>query len=374
MKAGASSASVALEPEGERLQEVDARHESSTAEKRVIKVLVWDLDETIWEGTLLEGDAVRVRPGVPEILATLDQRGILSSIASKNDHGVAMDKLRELGLADYFLYPQIGWSAKSVGVREIAKSINIGLDTAAFVDDQRFEREEVQHSLPEVMTLDIADLAGLTERSEFIPRFITDESSIRRQMYMADIERNQAEHEFVGPQEDFLAGLGMRLTIAPAREEDLKRAEELTMRTHQLNTTGYTYSYDELNAFRESADHLLLVADLVDKYGTYGKVGLALAEKQPQLWNIKLLLMSCRVMSRGVGTILMNHLLSEARNAGVRLLAELKPNDRNRMMQVTYRFAGFKEVDHRDGVSILENDLQAIQPFPNYVDVCIRAA
>lgn len=374
MEAGQSSANVALAPEIEPIREAGAHHGTATAEKRVIKVLVWDLDETIWEGTLLEGDVVRVRPGVRETLATLDRRGILHSIASKNDPAAAMGKLSELGLADYFLYPQIGWSAKSVGVRQIAQSINIGLDTVAFVDDQPFEREEVRHSLPEVMTLDVSDLAGVTERPEFMPRFITDESSIRRQMYLADIERNQAEQEFVGPQEDFLAGLEMNLTIAPAREEDLKRAEELTQRTHQLNTTGYTYSYDELNAFRESPQHLLLVADLVDRFGTYGKIGLALTEKQPTLWNIKLLLMSCRVMSRGVGTILMNHLLSEARDADVRLVAELKPNDRNRMMQVTYRFAGFKEVGQRDGVSILEHDLQAIPPFPGYLEVCIRKA
>lgn len=344
-----------------------------TEEEKVVKVLVWDLDDTLWTGTLLEGDDVRLRPGVRETLETLDRRGILQSIASKNDRGDAMAKLRELGVADYFLYPQIGWSAKSRSVEQIAESINIGLDTVAFIDDQPFEREEVAHSLPQVMTLDASELEGLTERPELIPRFITDESAIRRQMYMADIARNRVEEEHTGPQEEFLAGLDMEFTLGPAREEDLKRAEELTVRTHQLNTTGYTYSYDELDVFRRSDRYLLLVADLVDKYGTYGKIGLTLIEKGEEVWTVKLLLMSCRVMARGVGTIMLHHIMSLAREAGARLRAEFKSNDRNRMMLVTYRFAGFKETERQDELIVLESDLQNIQPFPEYVQVNIRS-
>ncbi len=337
-----------------------------------VKVLVWDLDETLWSGTLLEGDDVRLRPGVEEVLTTFDHRGILQSVASKNDSTAALAKLQELGVADYFIYPQIGWSAKSQSVERIAASINIGLDTVAFIDDQPFEREEVAHAHPQVRTLDADEVESLSERPDFIPRFITDESAIRRRMYQADIERQQVEEEFTGPQEEFLAGLGMRFTLGPARQEDLKRAEELTVRTHQLNTTGYTYSYDELADLRCSPDHLLLVADLVDKYGTYGKIGLALVEKGREVWTLKLLLMSCRVMSRGVGTIMLHHILALARDAGVRLLAELRPNDRNRMMLVTYRFAGFRELERRGDLMIFENDLKSIQPFPDYVDVQVR--
>ena len=345
--------------------------EPAKPEKKVIKVLVWDLDQTLWNGILIEGDEVTLRPGVREILDTLDQRGILQSIASKNDPRQAEEKLRELGVWEYFLYPQISWSAKSAGIEQIAKAINIGLDAVAFIDDQPFEREEVAHSLPQVHTLDAAELDTLPERPELIPRFITDESAIRRQMYMADAARLRVEDEFVGPKEEFLAGLEMKFSIAPAREEDLKRAEELTVRTNQLNATGYTYSYDELDAFRHSGDHLLLVASLDDRYGTYGKIGLALIEKQPQGPDLRLMLMSCRVMARGVGTILLSHILHLARRAGARLRAELKPTDRNRMMLVTYKFAGFQEAERRGELVVFEHDLEQIQPFPDYVDVSI---
>jgi FkbH-like protein len=340
-------------------------------EKRVIKVLVWDLDHTLWNGTLIEGDKVEPKPGVVELLETLDQRGLLHSIASKNDHEDGMARLKELGLDHYFLYPQISWNAKSAGIEQIAKDINIGLDAVAFIDDQPFEREEVSHVLPDVMTLDATELDSIAGRPEFMPRFITDESAIRRKMYQADVARNQAEDGFVGPQEDFLAGLQMRFTIQPAREEDLKRAEELTVRTNQLNSTGYTYSYDELDAFRKSDDHLLLVADLVDKYGTYGKIGLALIEKGNEVWRLRLLLMSCRVMARGVGSIMMSNILNRAKEAGARFLAELRVTGRNRLMMVTYKFANFKELERQDDLILFEHPLENIQPYPDYVDLKI---
>jgi FkbH-like protein len=336
-----------------------------------IKCIAWDLDNTLWSGVLLEDKEVLLRDDVIRIIKTLDSRGILQSIASKNEHHTAMEKLRELGLEDYFLYPQINWNSKSSSVKAIASSLNIGLDTIAFIDDQSFEREEVKFSIPEVLCIDAAELGELLEMPEMNPRFQTEDSRLRRQMYLSDIERKRAEETFVGPQEEFLATLNMVFTISQAREDDLQRAEELTVRTHQLNTTGYTYSYDELDAFRRSDSHKLFVASLTDKYGDYGKIGLALVECREDVWIIKLLLMSCRVMSRGVGTIMMNYLMRLAKAAGARLQAEFISNDRNRMMYITYKFAGFKEGGHVGEATIFEHDLERLQPFPEYVDIRI---
>jgi FkbH-like protein len=347
-------------------------HAEVSPRKQSVKCVVWDLDNTLWDGVLLEDDQVSLRTGVVNIIKTLDSRGILNSIASKNERAAAQEKLEQFALSEYFLYPQINWNSKAASIKEIAKSINIGLDTLAFVDDQPFEREEVAFSLPEVLCVDAKDIPALLDMPEMNPRFITEDSKKRRLMYFSDIERNRAEKEFTGPSEEFLSTLEMVFTIAPAREEDLRRAEELTVRTHQLNTTGYTYSYDELNAFRRSAAHKLLVASLDDKYGTYGTIGLALVECDAHVWTIKLLLMSCRVISRGVGTIMINHIMSLAKHANVRLCAEFVPNDRNRMMYITYKFGGFKEVEKGDHLIVFENDLNHIQPFPSYVKVQIQ--
>ncbi|MER5768731.1 HAD-IIIC family phosphatase [Streptomyces sp. NPDC001985] len=335
-----------------------------------IKCVVWDLDNTLWNGTLLEDDHVTPHPHITDAIKELDARGILHSIASRNDPATAMAQLERLGLAEYFLHPRIGWGTKSAAVAEIGQALNISLDTVAFVDDQPFEREEVAFRHPQVRCLDPGEVHdAVTRWAEFQPRFITDESRRRRHLYRSSIEREQAEQDADAVGDDFLATLGMVFSITRAGEEDLRRAEELTVRTNQLNSTGHTYSYDELKELLRSPHHLLLVAELSDRFGTYGKIGLALVETRAEVWTLRLLLMSCRVMSRGVGTVLLHHVMGLARDGGVRLQAEFTDTGRNRMMYITYRLAGFTEVPH--ATDLLETDLRLIPPPPQHLTLNI---
>ena len=337
--------------------------------EQAVKCLVWDLDNTLWDGVLLEDSEVVLRPEVPAIIRTLDERGILHSIASRNDPALAMEKVREFGLADYFLWPQVNWNPKSESIQTISERLSLGLDTFAFVDDQPFERAEVSFAHPKVMCIDTADLSGIPALKRMHPRFVTEESKTRRMMYMSDVRRQEAEREFTGTNESFLAKLDLDFTISPVGDDDLKRAEELTVRTHQLNTTGYTYSYDELDELRHSPNHLLLIAGLDDTFGSYGKIGLCVVDLEPGAWTIKLLLMSCRVISRGVGTVLLTYLMKRAKEAGVKLRAEFVATDRNRMMYITYKFAGFQQIEDRGASVILEHDLARIPEFPAYIRV-----
>ncbi len=340
-----------------------------------IKCVVWDLDNTLWDGVLLESEKVTLKPAVIEIIKTLDSRGILHSIASKNNHEDAMRKIEEYGLAEYFLYPEINWNAKSSSLANIKENLNIGMDTILFIDDQAFEREEVSSVHEDITVWDAVNYQELLTHSRLNPKYITQDSQRRRSMYLEDLQRKVEEKSYEGPKEEFLATLEMKFIISEAQEEDLQRAEELTVRTNQLNATGRTFSYDELNTFRQSDRYKLLVCELTDKYGSYGKIGLALYEIFDDHWHLHLLLMSCRVMSRGVGTVVMTHLLQEAKTANVRFFADFVPTDRNRMMYITYKFANFKEVDTReDGSILMENDLSVIQPFPKYIDIKIISA
>jgi FkbH-like protein len=341
--------------------------------KKEVKCIIWDLDNTIWDGILVESDNVKLKPKIIEIIQTLDSRGILQSIASKNNYDDAMRKLEEFELNQYFIYPEIHWNAKSSSVECIQKNINIGIDTILFIDDQAFERDEVKNVHNEVVCVDASKYLDLINEPCLNPRFITSDSSKRRLMYMADIERNKLEEDFEGPKESFLASLNMEFEISDAQEEDLKRAEELTVRTNQLNATGITYDYDELNSFRNSDKHKLYICELKDKYGAYGKIGLALVELSDEYWHIKLLLMSCRVISRGVGTVLMSFIMQEAKKRGKKLLADFKKTNRNRMMLVSYKFSNFKEITSDDNGNILfENDLSIIQDFPSYIKIKIN--
>ncbi|RAS72816.1 HAD-IIIC family phosphatase [Priestia endophytica] len=338
-----------------------------------IKCVVWDLDHTLWDGILLESDEVTLKPSIKELLTELDERGILLSIASRNDETAVMEKLTSFGIDHFFLYSEIHWNAKSSSLERISQRLNIHKDTILFIDDQPFEREEVKTVHPDITCWDAADYLTLLTDDRLRPPFITEDAKRRREMYIEADKRQQEEEKYEGPPEKFLASLDMKFVISEAEEQDLQRAEELTVRTNQLNASGKTYDYAELDYFRKSDSHLLLVCELEDKFGSYGKIGLSLIEETGDDWHIKLLLMSCRVMSRGVGTILLTTILQEAKKRGKRLLADFKQTDRNRMMYITYKFANFKEIENgEDGYILFENDLNLIQPFPEYVDVKIE--
>lgn len=332
-----------------------------------IKCVIWDLDNTIWHGILSEHDSVTLRENIGHIIKTLDNRGILQSIASKNEYRDAIGKLTEFGLDAYFLYPQINWGSKSHSVKTICEKLNISLDTIAFIDDQPFERDEVESVHPEVRCLDVSQISLLTGREDMHPRFITSESAVRRQMYLQDEQRNLEEKE-MGDNNAFLEGLNMKFMIEKATVEDLNRVEELTIRTNQLNATGFTYSYEELKGFLNSPSHELFVCELEDKYGPYGKIGVALLEKSENDWYINLLLMSCRVMSRGVGTVLLNYLVNKSVKAKKKLYAKFYHTGRNRMMYITYKFAGF-DISSRidENAELLIHNGSSSNDYPHYI-------
>jgi FkbH-like protein len=335
--------------------------------KTRIKCVVWDLDNTLWHGVLLESaELPPLRPYVREIINTLDQRGILQSVASKNEPGPAMAALAAHGLDQYFLYPQISWNSKSDAITNIAAKLNIGIDAFAFIDDQAFERDEVLSVHPVVRTFTEAGLEQLLVLEDFNPLHLTEDSKKRREMYQKEATRAQAEEDFKGPQDAFLRTLGLKLRLKPAKEQDLYRAEELTVRTNQLNTTGVTYSAEQLRDLIQSDQHQVIVAELEDRYGSYGAIGLLLISHEPDLWCVDLFLMSCRVMSRGVGGVILTALRTTCRNRQLRLAAQFRETDRNRMMFVTYRFAGFKE----DGERLL-NDLTRIPALPDFMQLDI---
>lgn len=313
-----------------------------------VKCLVWDLDDTLWDGVVLEGDRPRPFRAAVDTLRTLDRRGVLHAVAGRGDHGTAAAHLAEHGLADLFCVLHIGWGAKSAAIRRIAAELNIGLDTVAFADNDAVERAEVAAALPMVRCYRADEVAGLAGRPEFRPPYVTDESSRRRSMYLAERERRSAERDFTGSPADFLASLDLTMTVRHAGHHDLARAHELTVRTHQLNTTGRTFDMAQLRALCASDRHEVLVAGLTDRFGEHGTIGLAVIGHADRDAVLELLLMSCRVMSRGVGAALLDHLVRDLVRRGRRPVAHFVRTAVNQIMLVTLRFAGFELVE-RDG-------------------------
>jgi len=332
--------------------------------------LVWDLDNTLWNGNLAEGDEPTVLDTTRELIRRLDQRGILLSIASKNESRQALTQLRRLNLDAFFLVPQINWNPKSSSIKQIADALNLPTDSIAFVDDQPFEREEVQFHFPEVRVYPTSSLPQLGDLPEFTPTVTTMDASRRRLMYQQDIERQQAETVFQGTNEAFLKSLSMTASVRDATEGDLERLEELTQRTHQLNTTGILYTHSELKELLYAQDHKVWVVSLNDRFGSYGKIGLAVIQLSTNQWRIRLLLLSCRVISRGIGNAFINYIMQRAYSSNASLVADFKPTDRNRMMYITYKFAGFEDTSgdmQSPATQLLRCELQQAPDLPDYL-------
>jgi FkbH-like protein len=338
-------------------------------EKEIICV-VWNLDYTIWDGILLESDNVTLKPGVVDVIKILDSRGILHSIASRNEYDLAMGKLKEFGLDEYFLYPEIHWYPQSVALGIIQRNLNINMDEILFISHLPIELKEIKNAYPEITCIDASEYLSLPDMKRLNPKFVTDDSRQRRWLYMNEIKLKQDEGYFPGTSEDFLTSLDMKFVIHEAAENDLRRAEEFIARSELMRTTDRIYKYNELDAFRVSKSHKLLICELADKYGSYGKIGLTIIEIKENHWHLRLLLMSCHVLSRGVGSILMTYIMQETKKAGKKLLADYRDTGRNRMMFVNFKFLNFKELSSDDPGNVLfENDLSTIPSFPIYVDV-----
>jgi len=266
--------------------------------RKPVKCVVWDLDGTLWHGTLAEDGQVRIRTHIREILQTLDQRGILQSIASKNDHGNAWRKLEEFGLSDYFLVPQIHWRPKSDSLRNIAASLNLGLDAFAFIDDSSFERAEVGAALPEVSTFDGELIDGLLQN----PRFQgsnTKDAHNRRQYYADEIVREQKRAE-TGDYQRFLRSCEIKLDIADYAPEDFERVAELVQRTNQLNYSGRHHTREDVADLLADPQCSKYILRCRDKYGDYGAVGFSIVRWDRDRIDVDEFMLSCRVQSKFV--------------------------------------------------------------------------
>jgi FkbH-like protein len=264
------------------------------------KVLVWDLDETLWTGTLAEVGVAGVTPR-PEAVAAikaLDARGVLQSIASKNNHAEALAALEQFGLADYFLHSQVNWAPKSQSVARIAQALDLGLDSFVFIDDQAFERGEVEAGHASVRTLAHTAVGDLLAHPWF-DHPATPESAQRRSLYQAEARRTQTYEAAGGDYTAFLRGSELVLEIADLARPDAERVFELSQRTNQLNFMGAKFSRDEVEArLAPNRDMARLTLRCRDRFGDYGLIGFA--ELDLAGGGIVQFFMSCRVQRKRV--------------------------------------------------------------------------
>jgi len=326
------------------------------------KCIVWDLDNTVWSGTLAEDgvEGLTLRPSVAGIIRALDARGILHSVASKNNEAEALAALEHFGLMEYFLYPQIGWGPKSESMRRIARSLDIGLDTLLFIDDQAFERSEVAETLSVVATLPETCLDNLLTLSQLdVPA--TAEGSRRRLMYREEMRRSDAfeateSSDYAG----FLRSCNITLELSLLNEEKVARIFDLSQRTNQVNVSGARYERQAVEALARGDDGKLpVVMRCLDRFGDYGIIGFALLD--PKIGLVEDYFMSCRVQRKHVEHALYQTLIDiSARHGADCLRIRYKRTQRNALALQLLTDLGFVLLESAPGAGVLERDLSPI--------------
>jgi len=337
-----------------------------------VKCLLWDLDNTLWPGTLIESAAEKlvIPASTIEIIHRMDERGILQSVVSKNDHDAAWAVITRHGLADYFLFPAINWGQKSASVRQIAERLNIGIDSLALVDDSAFEREEVRASLPMARTYSEDQISRLLELDEFdVP--ITGQSKVRRQSYLVEMYRERAREVHKGDYANFLRSCEMRLRIfVPTTDADRRRCLELIQRSNQLNLSSRRYSAEEFESLLKTPGVLCVGLQCEDRFGNYGIVGFISVDEKGREAIVHDFVISCRVAQKRVEHAFFWWLAERERRRGGDILgAELVLTERNGPLVKVFEDLPFKRLAEQGAGVTLEMALGSPIPMQDVIEV-----
>jgi FkbH-like protein len=335
------------------MMEFVVEREQDNTSKKKVKCVVWDLDNTLWDGVLAEDgiDKLRLKPEIGAVIQALDARGILNSIASKNNAQEALEVIRRFKLEEYFLRPQISWGPKSQSIQAIAKQLNIGLDSLVFIDDSTFEREEVKAACPEVRTLAAEEYGTFLAREEFqVP--VTEESKERRKLYRVEIDRQVLAQSFSNDYMAFLRHCRIQVKVQRMTEENLERVHELTQRTNQMNFSGNRYDRAVLRTVLTDRDLDTFVLSCEDRFGSYGVIGFAIVDRrQPVLTD---LMFSCRIQSKRVEHAFLAYLIRRYIAETARdFYANYRKSPRNAPSGQVFADLRMEQVETRDGVLIL---------------------
>lgn len=334
-----------------------------------VKVAVWDLDETIWTGTLVEDglDGVHLREDAITVIEELDRRGILNSVLSKNDNRGGLAALEHFGIDEFFVFPQIGWQSKGAAMTGLVHDFDLDVTTFAFIDDQAFERAEVVAANPGVRAYDASAVLALLDLPEFNPPQ-SPESSGRRGYYRAQARRAEARESFGDDYLAFLRTCGVRVDITRPAAGSLDRIHELIQRTNQLNYSGVHRSRDEAAEIIENPAHECYVVSCFDDYGDYGTVGFLVVDTESS--TLRDAMFSCRVRFKHVEHAALAFLIERARQRGaVHLDARFHETERNAEAASVFDDLGFQEVSREGPDRVYRFDLSDAAPGEDIVAV-----
>ena len=346
------------------------------------KVLVLDLDNTLWNGAIGEDGLGGIRLGPPdargEAHQTLQQyclelkeRGILLAVCSKNDGADARLPFEEhegsvLKLTDFAAFTA-NWQDKSANLQAMAHKLNLGLDSFVFLDDNPAERAHVRAYLPMVTVPELANdpaeyIRTLAAGRYFEAWSLSEEDRLRAASYAVDTQREQLQHS-AGSVTEYLRELRMVCTHGSFDEMTLPRVAQLVGKTNQFNLTSRRHSLEELRRFSQNEKNWTHWFRLQDRFGDSGIVGVIVAVDDGEAnWRIDTLLMSCRVMGRGMEQFMIRTLVTEAKERGIdRLLGVYRPTPKNSIVAEFYAIVAFRRRDGNDAHQNFDLDVKKAQ-------------
>ena len=340
------------------------------------KCIVLDLDNTLWGGVVGEDGFDGIELGhtsngkafvdFQKELLSLWEQGIILAINSKNNLEDAIKVIKEhpnmILREKNFASIQINWNDKAQNLVQIAKEINIGLNSMVFFDDDKLNQTRIRQEFPEVLTIELPNDPSkfsliLKELNDFNVMQRTAEDTKRGQMYSEQRERKEFENS-VSNLDDFLKQLDIKVKMKKSDEFLIPRISQLTLKTNQFNLTTKRYQEEQIREFSNNENFVVGCAQVLDKFGDNGITGVYIISKNKKIWSIDTFLLSCRIMGRGIENAILSQILLDAKkNMIEEIHAEFIPTQKNKPAENFLSDFGFKK---QDGIWIykLNNEIK----------------
>ncbi|TWT51706.1 hypothetical protein KOR42_33920 [Thalassoglobus neptunius] len=333
------------------------------------KVVICDLDDTLWGGIVGEVGWENLRLGghdpigealvdFQKQLKALTRRGVILAIVSKNTEEIALEAIEShpemvLRKADFAGW-RINWTDKAQNIADLMKELNLGINSAVFLDDNPVERARVAEALPEVLVVDMPKdkmlyPQTLAQLDCFDTPTLSEEDRKRAEMYQLERERRAAQQQAddVGSMDEWLHSLEMSVQIEPLQEANQQRIGQLLNKTNQMNLSTRRMSESELVEWASAPNRGLWGFRVADKFGDAGLTGIASCEIDGETAEIVDFILSCRVMGRRVEETMVHHVVGFASQNGVKKIkARYQPTAKNAPCLKFWRQSGFEELEN----------------------------
>jgi len=340
-----------------------AQHIIYSISGKIKKALVLDCDNTLWKGILGEDGYSGIEMSatskngeifnyIQKLILQLSKRGILICLCSKNneeDVDEVITKHPDFLLKDSTITSKkVNWNNKASNIRDIAKELNIGLDSLIFIDDSDFEVNLIKESLPEVVTFQVpknlSEYPSLINNvaNYFYRHEITEDDLKKAEEYKKQAKRSQEKSTFSSI-DDYIKSLDIKIAIYKDNEEHLSRMEQMAQKTNQFNLTTIRHTNSELNQFIQKKDSHTYCINVEDKFGDSGITGLIVTESiDKSTFKIVTFLMSCRVIGRNIEHAFLKHVIDDHINLGYSVVqTKYVKTKKNQQVSKFYDEVGF---------------------------------